>query len=120
MDNHPQKIETSQKIKKFKLSIDGFGCTEKSLMSCVDFGITLVNTLKVNPCCLQVYDIPDDTYSKIILSILFLESSLVLHTLPENQKASLGIFSSKEFSKEIIEKAFKLFFRPSEMKVRKS
>ena len=102
------------------MHIDGFGCESKSLGECTEFVTILVNTLKVREVMRQQIEISDnapDAETGISLQVTFLESSLSLHTWPDQAQASLDIFSCKAFGRNMVENAFTRFFKPSRIEI---
>ena len=116
---------------KYRMSIDGYGCkNSRSLDGCNQFLTMLVETLKINerqrqltgyPLAQQAEEVDNLTSGKkkpgISAQIIFLESGLQLHTWPEREEASVDIFSCLKFDKDLMKKAFKLFFKPEKIKV---
>ena len=57
-----------------------------------------------------------DAKPGVTISVVFLESNLVLHTWPEEKFAELQVSSCKPFNPELVVTAFRGFFVPSEIK----
>jgi len=98
------------------MSIDGTDCEKNhSLEAISDFLLTLITTLKVRPRASQIYEVTDlvpNAMPGVSASVIFLESSLVLHTYPGKKEAGLDLNVCKEFDFKVVERAFKFFFQP--------
>lgn len=107
-------------IARYRIHIDGFVCEARSLGECAEFVTMLVNTLKVREVMRQQIEISynaPDAEPGISLQVMFLESSLSLHTWPGHEQASLDIFSCKAFGRNMVENAFTRFFKPSRIEI---
>jgi len=127
------------------MTLDGSSCKQRSLIECMQFIMEVTNTLKVSLCSQTVYEFNDyefndyefndyefndyefndykfndlvpGTLPGIIITAFSNHSSLSLHTSTSTKNASLNIFSTKPFSQEVIEKAFRYFFKPEKLVV---
>jgi len=98
--------------RNFRYSKDRFDFEYHSLDSCLEFCWILTHTLQVRLVSVTAYEVIDQVPGAdpgITIIMIFLESSLSLHTWPGEKKISLDIVSCKKFDKLIVDKAFRLF-----------
>ena len=109
-------------LPKYRMSIDGIGCQKDHCLEAIsDFLLTLTSTLKVRPRASQIYEVTDlvpNAMPGVSASVIFLESSLVLHTYPGKKEAALDLNVCKEIDFKTVERAFKLFFQPKVIDVK--
>jgi len=106
-----------KEIPRYRITLDAFGARPKTLLSCIDFIMTLCQTIGVNVRAFQAYEVKDidnpDIEPGISISIIFLESSMSLHTWTAKEQASLDVFSCKPFKRNPIIKIFRMYFKPA-------
>jgi len=95
----------------YRLIIEGSYCAAKTYMSCIDFSSVLANTVRMAEIGRQCFKREDG----ITVSITFNETHQILHTRLEQQSVILEISSHKDFDKDQVVKAFKMFFKPKHL-----
>lgn len=97
-----------------RLILEGKGCRYKSLSTCDEFLRVMINTLAVTEVMRQQIEVKSPIAGKpgITISIVFLESHLVMHTFPEESLVELNLSSCKSFDRTKLVKVFKYFFEP--------
>lgn len=101
-------------LQKLHLEIIGYE-NEVSLSECSEFVSRLIHILEVREIMRQQVEITSqvsDAKPGVTVSVVFLESNLVLHTWPENRFAELEISSCKPFNPDHVIMAFREFFIP--------
>jgi len=105
---------------KFRLAIDAVGCKYHTLEAVNDFLIQLAATIKVkirSLTLLEVKNLIQDKPPGIMASVLFLESSMVLHVSPENEEISLDIFLYHDADVALLVNALEYFYQPRKMNI---
>jgi len=91
---------------------------EASLSECSRFISRLIHTLGVREIMRQQVEVTNqilDAKPGVTISVIFLESNLVLHTWPEEKFAELQVSSCKTFHSSMVRRAFEEFFNPIEI-----
>jgi len=105
---------------KFRVAIDAIGCRFHTLEAVNDFIIGLATTIKVKIRSLTLLEVPSlhtDQPPGILASVLYLESSMMLHVSPEREEVSLDIFLHREIDVAPVVRALEYFYRPTHVNV---